>query len=132
VNEIEAVLDNLRGGFFITKRDFKKMTDDEIREALNSPFAVLYIDGEDSILPCYPASIECDQDELDSFSEEIYNDAVAIGLGIGCLVWAEFVRVPPQTWDEGRIEFRGYWEYKSINVELTNILFKEKNDGRDC
>jgi hypothetical protein len=98
----------------------------EAVKVIEQPFCVLFLDGRNEhgshVLPSYPRSFEPVGDDIDDQAEAILVEAERLGFAIGEHVWAEFIDVPDQIGDEGRIEFSGYWEFKGINVEMSRVI----------
>ncbi|NTF67918.1 hypothetical protein [Rhizobium rhizogenes] len=98
----------------------------EAVKVIEQPFCVLFLDGRNEhgshVLPSYPRSFEPVGDDIDDQAEAILVEAERLWFAIGEHVWAEFVNVPDQIGDEGRIEFSGYWEFKGINVEMSRVI----------
>lgn len=97
-----------------------------LEKAVTSPFCVVYLDGRNEhgthVLPVLPASINEEADDIADQAEAIMAAAEAEGFHSEDLVWAEFVNIPPQIGDEGRIELAGYWEFKGVNVEMSALF----------
>lgn len=108
-----------------------------LASALSRPFCVLFLDGRNEhgshVIPSFPRSFDIEKDcetDIDAQAEDILLSAEAEGFAVGDHVWAEFYYVKPQIDDEGRIELAGYWEFKSINKEMTAVMAdKEANHG---
>ncbi|WP_421580865.1 hypothetical protein [Shinella sp. M31] len=97
-----------------------------LEKAITSPFCVVYLDGRNEhgthVLPVLPTSINEEADDIADQAEAIMAASEAGGFETEDLVWAEFVNVPPQIGDEGRIELAGYWEFKGINAEMSALF----------
>jgi hypothetical protein len=100
-------------------------------EALSRPFCVVFLDGRNEhgshVLTSFPKSFDDDAGDIYGQSEAILLAAEAAGFAVGDHVWAEFDWISPQIGDEGRVELPGYWEFRSINNEMTIALAARSN-----
>jgi hypothetical protein len=97
-----------------------------LREALELSFAMLFLDGRNEhgthVIPCSLRSMPEEfltGDDLGEMAEEIMQAAEVAGFCVGDCVFAEFSWVPDQIGDEGRIEVRGYWDFRQIHADLS-------------
>lgn len=103
-----------------------------MKQALKTPFCVLYLDGRNEhgthVLPSYPRSFEVVDEDVAEQAEAILEAAENAGFQIGQHVWAEFACIAPQIGDEGRVELDGYWDFRWINEPMSTLL----NGGSDA
>lgn len=104
-----------------------------IISALNRPFCVLFLDGRNEhgshVIPSFPRSFDIEKDygtDIEAQAEDILLAAEGEGFAVGDHVWAEFYWVKPQIGDESRVELAGYWEFKSINKEMTAVIAEKE------
>lgn len=116
--------------------DQVKLLEENFNEVINKllqPGAMVFLDGRNEhgshVLPASPTNLPQAYEEiLPSYAEEIIIAAETLGFHIGDMVWTEWSWNKPIYGDFGRLELAGYWEFKSVNKTITDILGKKYED----
>ena len=111
------------------------MTADMIPRRILKPGIWVYLDSDNEdqpdrrsacVLPLSFRSADIEQPDLDEAADDIVLDAKRAGFQIGDAVWTTWNWYHGQFSEYHGCELPACWEYSGIDVELSQILMKER------